>query len=216
MAIMSDTPALSESPTGLSKHRLEALTDGIFAVAMTLLVIELKVPEPESVHDPSELARGVVRLIPTFIAWIISFFVLAIFWFSHHRLFHHVRAVDPKLLWLNVLYLSLVSLMPFSSALSGEYGRMLLSQWVYSSNMMLLALLGLLKWRHVFRHPELWDTPMTVGLYRGARFRCLGLMVVALVAIGITRVVPGAGNMAFMLMFPISILSRRVEDGAGK
>jgi uncharacterized membrane protein len=213
MAAMSDAPAASEGgQTGLSKHRLEALTDGIFAVAMTLLVIELKLPEHATVRDPSDLAIGVVRLIPTFVAWIISFFVLAIFWFSHHRLFHHLRIVDGKLLWLNILYLSFVSLMPFSSALAGEYPRMLFSQWFYSSTMILLALLGLLKYRYVFRHPELWATPVTVGFYRGARFRSLGLVVVALVAVGITMVVPGSGNAAFMLMIPISILSRRVEQ----
>ena len=216
MARMSHPPAASESHTGLSKHRLEALTDGIFAVAMTLLVIELKLPQHETVRDPSDLAAGIGHLIPTFIAWIISFFVLAIFWFSHHRLFHYVRVVDAPLLWLNILYLGFVSLMPFSSALAGEYSRMLFSQWFYSSNMLLLALLGLVKYRYVFRHPELWATPVTAGFYRGARFRSMGLMVVALVAVGIAMLVPGAGNMAFMLMFPISMLSRRVERRAEK
>jgi TMEM175 potassium channel family protein len=211
---MSDTAIGAEHQTGLSKHRLEGLTDGIFAVAMTLLVIELKVPEHDTVHGPTDLAQGVLRLAPIFAAWIISFFVLAIFWFSHHRLFHYVRVVDGRLLWLNIFYLGFVSLMPFSSALAGAYARMLFSQCFYSANMMLLALLGLLKYRHVFRHSELWATPMTVGFYRGARFRTLGLMVMALVAVGIAVIAPGAGNMAFCLMLPISIFSRRVEAGA--
>ena len=213
MARMSDTATGAEPHTGLSKHRLEGLTDGIFAVAMTLLVIELKVPEHDAVHGPADLAQGVLRLAPTFAAWIISFFVLAIFWFSHHRLFHYVRVVDGRLLWLNILYLGFVSLMPFSSALAGSHSRMLFSQSFYSANMMMLALLGLLKYRYVFRHPELWATPMTVGFYRGARFRTLGLIVVALVAVGIAMVAPGAGNMAFCLMLPITLLSRRAGGG---
>lgn len=207
---MSGT-ARDQEPTGLSKHRLEALTDGIFAVTMTLLVIDLKLPERAAVDDPSDLAIGVLHLIPTFIAWIISFFVLAIFWFSHHRLFHHVRVVNGNFVWLNILYLSCVSLMPFSSALAGEYSRILFSQWFYSSNMILLAVLGLLNYRYVFHHPELWDTSVTLGFYRGARVRTWGLMVVALVAVGIAWVVPGAGNTAFLLMIPVSILGRRVE-----
>ena len=90
--------------TGLSKHRLEALTDGIFAVAMTLLVIELKIPERSAIHVPADLATGVARQIPMFVAWMISFFVLAIFWFSHHRLFHYVRLVDAKLVWLTIVF----------------------------------------------------------------------------------------------------------------
>jgi hypothetical protein len=98
----------------------------------------------------------------------ISFIVAGLFWFSHHRLFHYVRMVDGPLLWLNILYLGFVSLMPFSSALAGEYSRMLFSQWFYSSNMILLALLGLMKYRYVFRHPELWATPVTLAFSAGA------------------------------------------------
>ena len=128
---MSDTAARAEHQTGLSKHRLEGLTDGIFAVAMTLLVIELKVPEHDACTARQTWPRASLRLAPTFAAWIISFFVLAIFWFSHHRLFHYVRVVDGGLLWLNILYLGFVSLMPFSSALAGTHARILFSQIFY-------------------------------------------------------------------------------------
>jgi uncharacterized membrane protein len=211
MPAMADPIAEPGSLPGWSKHRLEALTDGIFAVAMTLLVIELKLPEHALVHDSLALAQGVVHLIPKFVAWVISFLVLAIFWFGHHRLFHHVRAVDAGLVWWNVLYLAFVSLMPFSSALAGEYGRMLFAQCFYSANMILLSLLSLQECRYVFRHPDLWATSLSAGFYRGARFRSLGLIVVALVAVGIATVIPGAGNGAFMLMGPISMLGRRIE-----
>ena len=206
---MSET---TDAASAFSKSRLEALTDGVFAVAMTLLVIELRVPEQASVGVPRDLIVSVVNLLPKFVSWIISFFVLGIFWFTHHRLFHHCRAVDGPLLWLNILYLSFVSLMPFSSALVGEYPRLAFAQIFYSSNMMVLSGVGLLKNRYVFRHPELWAATLTLGFYRAARFRKLGLIVVALAAIGVTTIVPGAGNLAFMLMIPISILSRRIEE----
>ena len=196
---------------GLSKHRLEALADGIFAVAMTLLVIELKLPEQTSVHMSRDLMVGVANLIPKFVAWIISFFVLGIFWFSHHRLFHYVRLVDAKLVWLNIVYLSFVSLMPFSSAIVGQYPQFLFSQAFYSANQMMLATLSILISGHVFAHPGLWSTPITSGFYRAARFRSIGLILVAGVAIGITRIVPGAGNAAFMLMAPIAMVSARIE-----
>jgi TMEM175 potassium channel family protein len=125
-----------------------------------------------------------------------------------------VRVVDGKLLGLNILYLSFVSLMPFSSALAGEYSRMLFSQIVYSGNMTLLAIGGLLNNRYVFRHPELWSEPVTVGFYRGSIFRTAGLIVVAITAVGIAMVIPGAGNAAFLLMVPISIVSKRIEQRA--
>ena len=68
----------------------------------------------------------------------------------------------------------------------------------------------------VFRHPELWSVPVTPGFYRGSLFRTTGLIVVAIAAIGIAMVIPGASNAAFMLMIPISIVSGRVERRAAK
>jgi uncharacterized membrane protein len=204
-------PSLEQHELVFSKHRIEALTDGIFAVAMTLLVIELKVPEPESIHVPGDVAIAVARLLPTFISWTISFFVLAIFWNSQHRLFHVVRIVDETLAWLTIGYLAFVSLMPFSSALVGRYGAVLFSQVFYSANMVLLASFSLLMARHVFRHPEIQNTTVTAPFYRAVRFRVVGLMVIAAAAVGMTRLVPGAGNTAFMLMWPISVISRRIE-----
>ena len=200
--------------TGFSKHRIEALADGIFAVAMTLLVIELKLPERSTILTQQAFVEAVAALFPKFQSWVISFFVLAIFWYAHHRQFHYVRVVDGKFLGLNLLYLSFVSLMPFSSALAGQYPGMLFSQVFYSTNMTLLAIGGLLNSRYVFHHPDLWSTPFTVGQYRGSLFRTGGLIVVAIVAIGIALVVPGAGNAAFMLMIPISKISKRVERRA--
>ncbi len=194
-----------------SKHRVEALTDGIFAVAMTLLVIELKLPDHASLASQREFIEAVASLVPKFQSWVISFFVLAIFWYTHHRQFHYVRVVDGKLLWLNILYLSFVSLMPFSSALAGEYSRMLFAQIVYSANMTLLAIGGLLNNHYVFHHHELWSEPITRGYYRGSLFRTGGLIAVAVGAVGISMVIPGAGNAAFMLMIPISIISKRLE-----
>lgn len=196
-----------------AKHRLEALTDGIFAVAMTLLVIELKVPDRASVHVAADLTRAVVELTPNFISWTISFFVLGIFWTSQHRLFHFVRVVDETLAWLTIGYLAFVSLMPFSSALAGLYTAVFFSQAFYSANMILLATFSLLMTRYVFRHPELQGTTLAAPSYRAVRFRVMGLMVVAVVAVGVTTLVPGAGNAAFMLMWPISSISRRIERG---
>lgn len=199
------------SANTLSKHRIEALTDGIYAVAMTLLVIELKLPAHESIKTQADLINAVGHLLPKFLAWVISFLVLALFWLGHHKLFHNVRQVDGRLLALNLVQLGLVSLMPFSSALSGEFGATLFSQISYSMNMSLLALLALLIARHIYLHPELCHPPMSKGAYLGSRFRIAGLIVISAVAIGIASVLPAGGNVAFMLMMVIGPLSRRIE-----
>ena len=99
-------------PGYLPLNRSEALTDGIFAVAMTLLVIELKLPEHGLVHSAGDLHAALLALLPKAIAWVLSFFVLALFWIGHHRVFAHVRRADARLVVFNLLELAAVSLMP--------------------------------------------------------------------------------------------------------
>lgn len=194
-------------------HRSEALTDGIFAVAMTLLVIELKLPDVHAIQSSDNLIDALAGLLPKAIAWLISFFVLAFFWAGHHRAFGYVRKADAKLVWLNLAQLAAVSLMPFSCALIGEKGGLLPAQVVYSSNMALLAVLALLISRHIQRHPALTPTPMPLARYKGARMRIVGLIVISVVAVVIAWLVPwpGGGNMAFMLMAVINPVSRALE-----
>jgi uncharacterized membrane protein len=195
----------------LSKHRIEALTDGIFAVAMTLLVIELKLPAHDSIKTQIDLINAVGHLLPKFIAWLISFFVLALFWIGHHKLFHFVRHIDGKLLALCILQLGFVSLMPFSSALAGEFAGTWFSQVFYSINMMFLAISAMLITRYIYRHPELCMPAMPKGTYLASRFRLAGLIVISLAAIIISKYLPGIGNSAFMLMMVIGPISRRIE-----
>jgi len=199
------------SVSALSKHRIEALNDGIYAVAMTLLVIELKLPAHESIETQVDLINAVGHLLPKFIAWVISFLVLSLFWLGHHRLFQIVRHVDGKLVGLNIVQLGLVSLIPFSSALAGEFGTSLFSQIFYSLNMALLSILALLIARYIHRHPGLCVHAMTEGAYRAARFRISGLILISAVAVLISMVLPAGGNIAFMLMMVIIPISRRIE-----
>ncbi len=197
--------------SSMSKHRIDALTDGIFAVAMTLLVIELKLPESH-LRDSATLLNGMMHLISKFAGWIISFFVLALFWYGHHRVFHFVHRVDGKLIALNLLFLSFASFMPFASAVAGDYVATIAGQVIYSSTMILLACTALLIWRYVYRHPALCNHPMPEGVYRSARFRNCLLMVISIVAVIITILRPGLGNTAFLLMLLAGPVSRRIES----
>lgn len=203
---------------GLPIHRSEALTDGIYAVAMTLLVIELKLPEHVSLSSSEAVAHALFELAPKFFAWALSFAVLGLFWFGHYRAYAQVRRSDGRLVGLNLTQLAFVSLLPFSSALLGEHGGPQ-PQAVYSVNLALLSLFSLLSSRHIHAHPELSVLPMTRAAYAGARVRTLGLIVVSLGAIAIGQLLPpawggGAGNLAFVLMVVIMPLSRSVERRA--
>ena len=201
----------------LSKHRIEALVDGIFAVAMTLLVIDLRLPEHAHLASEAALREALVGLIPNLISWLISFFVLAIFWIANHRLYSYVRHADQKLLWLTVLSLSGASLLPFASAVNGQIASMT-GQIVYSGVMIWLSVSTLLVARHIHHHPALCSHVMSTGAYRATMARSCGVMLIAALAVAISYVAPGKANFVFVLMSTLRPLGTRIERryaGAG-
>ncbi len=101
--------------------RLEAFSDGVFAVAITLLVLELKVPPPEGVTDAAALARALARAWPSYLGYAISFATVGIMWANHHHVFTFVRRSDHGLLVWNGALLFCVVLVPFSTAVLAAY-----------------------------------------------------------------------------------------------
>jgi uncharacterized membrane protein len=107
---------------GLSKTRIEALTDGIFAIAMTLMVFDIKLPVgPQT--TPWSLRSELIGLWPRFLAYAISFIMLGVYWVGHHNQYHYIRRTDRGFLWINIFFLMGVSLIPFSTGLLGQYPR---------------------------------------------------------------------------------------------
>ena len=96
--------------------RLEAFSDGVFAIAATLLVLELRVPS-----DSSDLAGALARVWPAYAAYLVSFLTIGIIWVNHHSLLAHCRRVDRRFLYLNLLLLIAVGIVPFPTALVGQY-----------------------------------------------------------------------------------------------
>lgn len=129
-----------------SKGRIEALTDGIFAIAMTLLVLELKVPDlPKSVAT-AELLHRLGEEAPAFFSFLMSFLYCGLLWIMHHMAMHFVKHVQIGLAWLNMLFLMSISILPFSCGLLGHFLHNLAAQEIYFGNMFLAALLLACEW----------------------------------------------------------------------
>lgn len=124
-------------PQPTAKDRVEFLSDGIFAVAMTLLVLDLKVPDLP--HDASSIAlfSALLQLWPKFGAFVISFLFLARNWYIHRLVFHSVAKVDYRLSYLNIILLMINCVLPFTTALVSEYPRARVAAAVYVGNMIL-------------------------------------------------------------------------------
>ena len=140
----------------LSKSRIEALSDGVFAIAMTLLVLKLEVPEHH--HSNEEMAQQLLALRPQFLTYVATFLIAGGFWFLHHLTFHFIRHVDQFLVWVNLLFLMFVSLLPFSSGLMGHLLMHPVSQLFYFGNMLAIALLLNLHWQYARRRGLIVDT----------------------------------------------------------
>ena len=97
----------------MQKNRLEAFSDGVFAIIITIMVLELKIPHTDNIND-------LRPLIPVFISYVLSFIYVGIYWNNHHHLFHVVERVDGKLLWANLHLLFWLSLFPFATGWMGE------------------------------------------------------------------------------------------------
>lgn len=130
----------------LSKGRMEALTDGIFAIAMTLLVLELKVPDLPKSTGARELLRKIGEEGPAFFSFLISFLYCGVLWMMHHLAMHFVRHLQLGLVSLNVLFLMSISTMPFSCGLLGHFLRNRAAQEIYFGNLFVAAALLALQW----------------------------------------------------------------------
>ncbi len=138
----------------LPTRRLEALVDGVFAIAITLLVIEIKVPIVES-GNSSDLVGALLHKWPSYVAYAVTFFIVGAYWINHHRMFFLLRGVDHKFLLLNILCLMAVAIIPFPNAVLAEYvndpDMRSVATVVYGIAMLVLAVFFNLTWQYAAR-----------------------------------------------------------------
>ena len=109
---------------GQSLERLAALSDGIFAVAMTLLVLDIHPPVAHEVHSEDDLWRHLLTLAPRFLVYLMSVMTLGIFWIGQQTQFNHLSKSDRHFTWIHIAFLTLVTVMPFSIKFAGRIYRL--------------------------------------------------------------------------------------------
>ncbi len=135
----------------LGKSRIEALSDGIFAIAMTLLVLKLEVPEVMHHASNEDMLQQLLAMTPAFLTYVVTFLIAGGFWFLHHLTFHFIRQVDGTLVWVNLFFLMLVSLLPFSAGLMTHLLVHPVSQLFYYGNQLAIAILLNIHWQYARR-----------------------------------------------------------------
>jgi uncharacterized membrane protein len=197
---------------GFEKNRMEALIDGIFAVALTLLVLDIKLPEDAVYTSNEQLWSRLVQLERHFAIYAISFIVIGIYWVAHHVQFHYVRYTDRRLIWINMLFLLLISFLPFATDLVGDHEDLVLPCEIYGVTLLLLSGLSFLHLRYLARHPYLATpelTPLAVRLLK----RRIGLFALVpalsmLVALYNTRL----ALVAYILILTVHFMPGRIDE----
>lgn len=154
----------------IEKNRLESLTDGIFAFAMTLLVTSMILPRGAVTATSS--GAVLMSMLPDFYHYIIGFFVLAAFWFGHHEQLRKIHHLDRPFMGLNVFGLFLVTMVPFTTSFIGDYNDDTVATCLFEMNLLLLGLVFVLQWWYATRNhylvsPEYPEAAIKKRMYHG-------------------------------------------------
>lgn len=189
-------------------ERILNLSDGVFAIIITLMVIELKVPQID-VRSEDALAVALMKSLPTFISLLVSFLIIGMLWVEHHRMFRFIKEYDFGLLRWNLAFLGVISFIPFPTSLFAEYPW---SEVAYTIYALTLGIAGYMKvgllttaWKH-----GLIEAELTKSMYIRMRSRSFALPLVASFSIFVTLATnPMIGAMSFLLLPGVSNLLAR-------
>jgi len=134
----------------MNKNRLEAFSDGVFAIVITLLVLEIRIPE----HSTLPVWGNLIELLPKISSFIFSFIIVGIYWVAHHSMLHYIQKVNRSTLWLNLLVLLCVSFLPFPTSVLGSHPFDATALWFYTMNLVAINLAGTLFWWQATKNPE--------------------------------------------------------------
>lgn len=199
---------------GMTTHRIQGLTDGIFAVAMTLLILNIEVP---AVRDQITLTNRLLDLQLLFFDYVLSFLLLASFWAAHHRQYHVIRRVDDRLVWINVVFLVFVVLVPFSTSLFGDNRNLQIAAVFFETNLLVLGLTMYWQWSYVTGHPDFVQPDVDKESIEIGKKINLVIPLVSLAAIAVSFISPDWSSTIYIsIPFIIARLRRRTRSGKSK
>jgi len=188
----------------MNKNRLEAFSDGVFSIVITLLVLDIKFPEKEILTN-GELLATIRDTLPNIYTYIFTFLVVGLFWVAHNRVFAFVKQVDHYLLWANIFYLLTIAIIPYPASILAKYSFFTVSIVFYSSVLFLCGLQHFHILNYLRNHPECSES-----FFEGdARKQILRLSLVgpglSALAIMSSLIVPAAGLIFLLLMLLFSM-----------
>lgn len=194
----------------MNKQRLEAFSDGVFAIVITLLILDIKIPDLQ----PTALPAALVKLLPQLLTYILSFFIVGLYWHSHHQVAAQIKFIDEAFIWLNLVWLLFVSVLPFPTALLGRYPLQPIPLTIYGINLILVNVTGFVILLYFRYHPKLRFQPMSSAELRAIAPIYVVVNSLYLVAIGAAWFFPWLSYVIyfFVLLWVIARSGRRVSN----
>ena len=196
----------------IAKNRLEALVDGIFAFAMTLLVTGLVIPHFSKTEAEAKLAISIAAMRSELISFLVAFFVLASFWLKHNRQFHYVRRVDSGIMRITLFILACVVLMPFTTNISGDYSDVQFAVDLFHVNMFSLGLFFLIHWWYLTRNPDITSVAISSRDASNGMYGALITPVISVLGFVLSFISPSWSMATYLLIIPCGAIIRRARQ----
>lgn len=187
-----------------AKDRIVTLVDGIFAIAMTILVLILTVPEINPPVTDAALQAALVKLVPLVTSMVLSFILLALFWNIHHRIYTKIKSVHGPLLWVNLIWLLFIVLMPFSANLNGSYGHLTTSSAIFNINMIGISSLLYLN-LHMITHDNFLHGKEDLESLESSKKSTLIFLMISIIAFILSFITPGYSTLIYILIIPFEL-----------
>lgn len=202
----ADKPKSKPPVMGFTVERVNALSDGVFAVAITLLVLSIAVPSIRGPVTESKLAHGLAELWPHYYAYVLSFVIIAMFWISHHSLFSVIRRVNKVLIWLNIFYLMLICFMPYPTNILSLFGKTTVATVLYAAVLAGASILQGTMALYAVHNRRLVDDDFDVkeaGAYLRHAYIMAGIFIAS---IGVAFWSPQAARYVWLLLLAVPVV----------
>ncbi len=196
---------IQEDQLGL--ERLVFFSDAVFAIAITLLILEIRLPAASAELNNEELLSRLLEIWPEYLSYVISFLVIGSFWQSHHRKFRYIERYDDRLLWLNLLWLMVIAFIPFPTAVLSEYGNRTATIF-YALTMTAAGLLSAVLWWYAVQGHRLVAKDLDTRVRRRGFVKSLVLPLIFLVSIGLAFLNEDLAKYSWFLIAPAMVLTR--------
>jgi uncharacterized membrane protein len=195
----------------LATERLIFFSDAVFAIAITLLVLDIRLPADISTDSNRALFLALTGIWPKYLAFFISFWVIGLFWISHHRKFQYLQRVDYRLTTLNLLLLMMIAFIPFPTMVMSENLNFTATA-LYAITIILASISGVILWRHATHNHRLVDPGLARGEIRREEIVPFATIGIFTLSIGIAAVSPSLARVCWFLVFPVHLFLRRRVD----